>query len=74
MKIKFNTPTDRETHVCESYRNGEWIIFKCPKCPDYEQRLNWQTGKIKTKNSTNEVYHTGSYAPIEFLEILRDVN
>lgn len=74
MVVKFNTPPDRETHDCESIREGDWIVFTCPKCPDYEQRLNWQTGKIKTKNPTNEFYHTGSYAPMEYWDAFRNVN
>jgi hypothetical protein len=44
MEIKFNHSSDAEVHECESHRKGDWIIFRCPLCPDYERRMNWRTG------------------------------
>jgi hypothetical protein len=74
MKIEFNARPDKETHECESYRSGEWIIFKCPRCKEYERRLNWQTGKVHTVNANDNVYHTGSFFPVEYLEPLSNLN
>jgi hypothetical protein len=74
MKIKFETRSDRETHECESYRTGEWIIFKCPRCTGYEKRLNWQTGQMKTINANDDVCHTGNYFPVEYLDPFRNLN
>lgn len=50
------------THQCDSYRKGDWIVFKCPQCHDYERKVNWKTGEVRVKNST-EVLHSGKYLP-----------
>ena len=74
MKLNFDMPTDAETHVCESHRDGDWIYFRCPKCPEYERKLNWKTGELKTKNAQAHINHTGSYAPNEFRDAFLNVN
>lgn len=60
MKIKFPNSNDTEQHECESYRDGEWIVFFCPLCRDYERRINQRTGKMEVKNSKEEINHFGS--------------
>ncbi len=66
--MKFELHNDSESehiHLCESNRNGDWLIFTCPKCPDYERRLNWKTGEMHLKEGKDEmILHRGSFLPI----------
>ncbi|RMG27422.1 MAG: hypothetical protein D6730_07250 [Bacteroidetes bacterium] len=52
------------THACEAHRSGDWIVFRCAECPDYERRINWRTGEVKVRNSS-EVLHSGTYLPYQ---------
>ncbi len=52
-------------HECESTREGDWIIYRCPKC-NYELWDNWRTGALEVKNPKLEIKHTGSYVPVEY--------
>lgn len=56
-------------HNCDSYRNGDWIIFYCNKCKDYERRINWKTGKMIVKNDNFDILHIGLYVPTEYISI-----
>lgn len=55
---------DKETHDCHVSRRGNWAVFTCPKCPDYERRINLLTGDMKTRKSLNPISHRGSWTPI----------
>jgi len=60
--IEFNASEDGK-HICESVKVGDWIIYTCPLCPDYERRYNPKTGEMKSKNLPNNYnLHSGSYA------------
>ncbi len=76
--IKFNyDSSNEEQHTCESYRNGDWIIYVCEKCPGYERRLNWRTGETKVRRpegGVDDVLHSGSYFPHEFEHAFTHVN
>lgn len=74
LKITFGQPPEGEHHNCESIRDGDWIIFYCPKCPVYQRKLNWRTGKMKSKGTNTEVYHSGSHFPAEYHEALGNMN
>jgi len=57
---------DVDTHQCESYRDGDWIVFLCPKCEGYERRLNWRSGEMKVRDRSDQnIRHTGEYFPEE---------
>ncbi len=56
-----NTP--EETHTCDSRREGDWIIFTCKSCPDYERRYNYKTREMRVKNSTSHTHHVGHFVP-----------
>lgn len=71
--IDFNAH-NMEQHVCKSYRNGDWIIFYCEQCPDYERRMNWRTGEMQVKNAKTEVSHNGFYAPAEYKDAFENMN
>jgi len=69
------TPTpDFEHHHCQATRDGDWIIFRCPQCRDYERRLNWRTGETKARNVSATIDHNGSYFPREFKEAFENSN
>lgn len=52
-----------ETHICDSRREGDWIIFTCKYCPDYERRYNYKTREMKVKNSSPHINHVGHFVP-----------
>ena len=55
VKTQINT----EKHACQSRLEGNWIIWTCPHCPDYERKLNWRTGETKSKKSPSHPEHYG---------------
>lgn len=68
------TPATPEVHHCESHRDGDWITYFCPLCPDYERRINWRTGEVTIRTSTPEILHDGRYYPFEYHEAFRHTN
>ncbi len=53
-----------ESHQCDAYRDGDWIVFLCPQCEGYERRLNWRTGEMKVRDDKNMyIRHSGEYFP-----------
>ena len=46
-------------HHCTSFRLKNTIIFKCPLCPDYERKIDLDTGSTSCKGK-NQFLHTGS--------------
>ena len=56
MSIEFPI---KNTHHCTSHVDGDWIVWRCPICTDYERRLNHKTGKMAVKGKT-EFQHQGS--------------
>lgn len=48
-------------HVCEAVRDGDWIIYTCPKCPTYRRRYNWRTAEMRVIGQNHNVRHSGSY-------------
>ena len=62
-----------EKHVCNSFRQGDWIIYNCPQC-DYELRENWRTGKLTVRNPKLNIRHTGSYFPDEYEDVFVNRN
>lgn len=57
--IEFPPTTDLRYHACHTVREGDWIIYRCSKCHDYERRYNVQTGKMQTKGHQPHVRHWG---------------
>jgi hypothetical protein len=74
MKIEFEGFSNAEQHECESFREGDEIVFRCPICTDYERRINWRTGNTSVKQSNPEVNHTGSYFPHDLTEAFINTN
>lgn len=69
QNIDFDSFPSHSSHQCDSYRQGDWIVFICPSCSDYERRINLRTGEIKVKNSSPEIMHSGTHAPYGLDEI-----
>jgi hypothetical protein len=60
-------------HQCQSKQEGEWVVFRCPHCPDYERRIHSTTGKMTTKSNPDNLFlHTGNHIPPN-LEMLQDL-
>lgn len=67
--------TNAERHQCESFRDGDWIIFQCPRCIRYERRLNWRTGEMKVQEGEDPyIMHAGEYFPNEYQHALTCTN
>jgi hypothetical protein len=57
-----NNNHDGESHECTSSIEGEWIVFRCPVCEDFERRIHLRTKKMKSKISPYNPYqHHGLY-------------
>lgn len=44
------------SHKCTSEVQGDWVVFRCEHCPDYERRINWKTGETTVKGA-KEIQH-----------------
>ena len=74
VNINFGHSEDTENHKCESYRSGDWIIFHCAICEDYERHLNWRTGEMKLIKDGSSISHIGNYFPIEYKDAFENIN
>jgi len=52
-----------ETHHCTSFRDGDWIVWRCPHCQNYERRFNLMTSTMSIKGK-NDFTHTGAFNPV----------
>ena len=68
MVERFFSDQPNETHLCTSYRDGEWIVWKCPYCEDYERRFNWHTGEMHINRGQSSFLHTGMCVKDQNLE------
>lgn len=59
--MTINLTSEKETHNCTSYKDGDWVIFKCPICLQYERKMNLINGKMKTKGSSDNILHTAMF-------------
>jgi hypothetical protein len=60
INFSFNN-LEYDQHECDSVMEGDWIIFRCRICPDYERRINTVTGETEVKNDSTIVRHTGRH-------------
>jgi len=59
-----------ETHHCTSYRDGDWIVWRCPHCERYERRYNGRTGEMKIARGGSEARHTGMSTQVQNMQAL----
>jgi len=73
--MKFNRASSSvpEKHLCDSTRDGDWIIYTCPLC-NYELRENWRDGQIIVRNAKVNVNHSGRYMPAEYQDAYTNLN
>ncbi len=66
MVVQFDTSHfGQEYHICQSRCEGDWIIFTCPHCAEYEQRINYRTKeRISFPADDPTLMHQGSFLPV----------
>ena len=64
--VEFGPPSGPEHHECTSTRDGDWIVFRCRRCPDYERSVNWRTGASQARNVRPDMRHSGHHVPLEY--------
>ena len=74
LKLDFDRTPGKETHVCEARREGDWIVYTCPKCPGYERRINQRTDEMKYKGFGANVRHEGKSIGSELLSVFINTN
>jgi hypothetical protein len=52
-------------HNCNSATEGDWVVFRCPICKNYERRINRLTGETTVKNISAVVNHSGRHIPFQ---------
>lgn len=70
LKTQGHQPTQRmanyalnqipEVHQCTSFREGDFIVWRCPVCENYERRFNLRTGHMKCVGKEGNFIHTGT--------------
>ncbi len=73
MEPKYSHSNGFEHHQCESYRDGDWIIYTCSQC-NYELKEHWETGEISVTNAHPHIRHSGSYFPPSYKMALENRN
>ena len=53
-------------HECDAVMEGDWVVFRCPICKDYERRINTVTGETKVKNLSSTVSHSGRHLSSQY--------
>jgi hypothetical protein len=48
-------------HESDAVTEGDWVVFRCPICKDYERRINTVTDEMKVKNVSPTVCHSGCH-------------
>lgn len=55
---------EEEKHECTVNREGDWVVFRCPICQDYERRIHLVTGKMVSNKTLNPINHSGLWTAI----------
>jgi hypothetical protein len=63
-----------DQHECDSFTEGEWVVFRCPICRDYERRINAVTGEMKVKKGGSTARHTGRHFCCSSTESMAQLN
>ncbi len=69
--INFKGPSS-DIHHCTSHQEGDWMVWRCPHCSDYERRMNWQTGEMKISRGKSTAQHGGASTKAQNMEALRE--
>lgn len=64
MKVKFiHEDGDQEHHECVGVYEGDWEVYRCPLCPEYERRFNRKSGQMLVCGQSLAIRHSGSCSP-----------
>ena len=58
-EIEIKSSKDPGHHECTASREGDWDVYRCPICKDYERRINRLTGEMKVSNPNAHFRHSG---------------
>ena len=50
-------------HRCTLETDGEWEVYRCTVCPNYERRLNRSTGEMVVRGLSALASHGGIHRP-----------
>lgn len=57
-------------HEMTSFRDGDWVIWRCPICEKHEIRLNPQTGEFSATPPIPGIIHHGVNRGAQTLDAL----
>ena len=64
MNLQQTISEPADYHHCIGHKEGDWVIFTCLQCRDYERRINWKTGEMTTRSGGSDFLHKGYSAPV----------
>ena len=44
--MEINLSQSSESHECTSHADGDWIVYRCPLCIDWEMMQHSKTGRM----------------------------
>ena|GEM_PF-4036484 len=61
--MRRTTPKQQqEEHHCIGHREGDWVIFICPVCKDYQRHVNTVTKEVKVRKGNTQAVHVGNHS------------
>jgi hypothetical protein len=73
LRLKFGDNHQQTRHECRAVREGDWIVYYCPKC-DYVRKEHIETRECVVKNMKIDIQHSGFYASPHYLNTIHDRN
>ena len=65
LELDFSFESGLNHHQCDSVVEGDWVVFRCPICKNYERRINMLTGETKAQNISSVISHSGRHFPFQ---------
>lgn len=64
MRRQSSNHQQEKEHQCIGHKEGDWIIFTCPVCKDYQRQINCVTKQVTVRKGNSNAIHVGSHAPV----------
>ena len=64
MRHPISYQSQEVEHQCIGHKEGDWIIFTCPVCKDYQRLINCVTKQVTVRKGRTNAVHIGSHAPV----------
>ncbi|MCF8244654.1 MAG: hypothetical protein K9J37_09480 [Saprospiraceae bacterium] len=64
MRRQTSSQEHKAEHHCIGHKEGDWIIFICPVCKDYQRQINCVTKQVTVRQGNSNAVHIGSHAPV----------